>query len=57
MDRQKKICPKCGRSEYAFRSRKTIEASKDQEESIETKYRCKPCSHEWKVRVPRQTAV
>jgi DNA-directed RNA polymerase subunit M/transcription elongation factor TFIIS len=57
MERLKKTCPKCGKSEYAFRSRKNIEASTGQEAAVETKYRCKLCSHEWRVRVSQQTAA
>ena len=45
-----KTCPQCGSPDYAFRSRKTIRADKDQPGATETKYRCKKCSHEWKVR-------
>lgn len=53
MERIKKTCPKCGRSEYMFRSRKTIDATEGQEAAIETKYRCKVCEQVWKVRVPK----
>jgi DNA-directed RNA polymerase subunit M/transcription elongation factor TFIIS len=52
MDQPAKTCPKCGSGEYMFRSRKKIEAADGQEAAIETKYRCKACGHEWKVRVP-----
>jgi transposase-like protein len=34
-----------------FRSRKKLEAANGQEASVETKYRCKACGYEWKVRV------
>jgi DNA-directed RNA polymerase subunit M/transcription elongation factor TFIIS len=49
---QAKTCPKCGSGEYTFRSRKKIPADpeKNEPEAIETKYRCKKCEHEWKVR-------
>ena len=53
MDAEKpaaKTCPKCGISDYQFRSRKKIPAQEDQPEATETKYRCKKCEHEWKVR-------
>ena len=46
-----RTCPKCGSNEYAFRSRKRIEADGDQPAAIETKYRCKKCQHEWRERV------
>jgi hypothetical protein len=44
-------CPKCGSSDYQFRSRKKIEAAEGQPPAVETKYRGKECRHEWKVRV------
>jgi DNA-directed RNA polymerase subunit M/transcription elongation factor TFIIS len=47
-----KTCPKCGSGDYTFRSRKKIETAEGQEAGIETKYRCKACSHEWRVRTP-----
>lgn len=48
-----KTCPKCGSGEYTFRSRKKIKANpeKGEPEAWETKYRCKACEKEWKVRV------
>jgi DNA-directed RNA polymerase subunit M/transcription elongation factor TFIIS len=50
MEQPAKTCPKCRSGEYAFRSRKKIEAQEGQEAAVETKYRCKACLHEWKVR-------
>ena len=48
-----KKCPKCDSLDYAFRARKTIIPEPGQEHGeIETKYRCKACGKEWKVRVP-----
>jgi DNA-directed RNA polymerase subunit M/transcription elongation factor TFIIS len=47
-----RCCPKCGSREYAFRGRKTITPEADQPAALETKYRCKACGHEWRVRVP-----
>jgi len=46
--------PECGSGDYAFRSRKNVIAvlEKGEPEATETKYRCKSCGHEWKVRVP-----
>jgi hypothetical protein len=52
MEQPAKACPKCGSGDYAFRGRKRIEAAAGQEAAVETKYRCKACNHEWKVRVP-----
>jgi transposase-like protein len=51
MDQPAKTCPKCGSVHYMFRSRKKLEAANGQEASVETKYRCKACGYEWKVRV------
>jgi hypothetical protein len=47
-------CPACGSSDYAFRSRRQIEADPATGEGpqLETKYRCKACSEEWKEKVP-----
>jgi transposase-like protein len=45
-----KTCPTCGSSDYAFRGRKKIEANEEQNAAVETKYRCKLCGKEWKVR-------
>ena len=42
----------CGSGDYAFRGRKSIEPGEGQAAAVETKYRCKACSHEWKVRAP-----
>jgi DNA-directed RNA polymerase subunit M/transcription elongation factor TFIIS len=49
-----RTCPACGSSDYAFRSRRKILAApeKGEAEAVETKYRCKACGHEWRVRVP-----
>jgi DNA-directed RNA polymerase subunit M/transcription elongation factor TFIIS len=49
-----RTCPKCGSADYSFRSRKKIPADPEQGEpgATETKYRCKKCEKEWKVRTP-----
>jgi DNA-directed RNA polymerase subunit M/transcription elongation factor TFIIS len=57
MDQSKPIfknCPKCGSGEYTFRGRKKIapEPGQCEVEAVETKYRCKECAHEWKVKTP-----
>jgi DNA-directed RNA polymerase subunit M/transcription elongation factor TFIIS len=45
----RRTCPACGSGDYQFRSqRKVVEEGT---EVVETKYRCKACNHEWKVRV------
>ncbi len=45
-----RTCPACGSDRYQFRFRKTVEA--DEGKVAETKYKCKACAREWKVRVP-----
>jgi rubredoxin len=51
-----RTCPECGSADYAFRSRKKIEPAQGRALTIETKYRCKACGHEWKVRAPQKEA-
>jgi transposase-like protein len=53
MDAEKpaRACPACGSGDYQFRSRRTVETEGKQE--TETKYRCKKCEKEWKVRTPK----
>jgi hypothetical protein len=48
-----KACPACG-GDYAFRGRRVV-TGPDAAELVETKYRCKACEHEWRVRVPAAT--
>ena len=45
-------CPKCESRDYVFRGRKKIAADpeKNQEEAVETKFRCRACGNEWKER-------
>lgn len=45
-----RTCPKCGSEEYQFRSRR-VTAEDGKGAATETKYRCKACGHEWRVRV------
>ncbi|HEX4609808.1 MAG TPA: hypothetical protein VH092_16535 [Urbifossiella sp.] len=46
-------CPKCGHKGYTFRARKTIDAPEAEVgKQVQTKYRCRACSHEWRERVP-----
>jgi transposase-like protein len=47
-----RVCPACGSADYQFRSRRALEAEPGKQET-ETKYRCKGCGKEWKVRAPR----
>jgi DNA-directed RNA polymerase subunit M/transcription elongation factor TFIIS len=53
MEQSAKTCPQCGSGDYTFRGRKKIEANSVYGEpaAMETKYRCKACGHEWKVRI------
>jgi len=44
----KKTCPECGSNQYRFRSRKKV--PDDTGEAVETKYCCRACGHEWRVR-------
>jgi DNA-directed RNA polymerase subunit M/transcription elongation factor TFIIS len=46
-----RTCPACGSDDYEFRSRKKVAHEAGQGEVVETKYRCKACGHEWRVRV------
>jgi hypothetical protein len=47
-------CPQCGSSDYQFRGRRKLSADPGKGElgGWETKYRCKACAKEWKVRTP-----
>jgi DNA-directed RNA polymerase subunit M/transcription elongation factor TFIIS len=53
MEQPAKTCPKCGSADYGFRSRKTVAAADGRPPAVETKYRCKACLHEWRVRVEK----
>jgi hypothetical protein len=50
-----RACPKCGTADYTFRRRKTIPAKESEPEAVETKYRCRACQREWRIRVVRKT--
>jgi DNA-directed RNA polymerase subunit M/transcription elongation factor TFIIS len=50
-----RTCPKCGSGDYQFRGRKKI-VGEGKPEAVETKYRCKPCGHEWRERVEGKKA-
>ena len=47
-ERPDRCCPKCEHKGYMFRARRTVEEGK----FVETKYRCRSCSHEWWERIP-----
>ncbi len=49
-ERPKRCCPKCQATSYLFRARKTVEDGK----FVETKHRCRSCSHQWWDRVPAE---
>ena len=51
-----RTCPQCASLDYTFRSRRTIPAApeKGEPEATETKYRCKSCGHEWRVRTAKE---
>jgi DNA-directed RNA polymerase subunit M/transcription elongation factor TFIIS len=57
MEQPAKTCPKCGSGDYMFRSRKKIETAAGEAAAVETKYRCKACEHEWRVRVAANGAM
>jgi DNA-directed RNA polymerase subunit M/transcription elongation factor TFIIS len=48
----RQTCPACGSRDYLFRGRKIISSKPGQEETMETKYRCKACEHVWSVQRP-----
>jgi DNA-directed RNA polymerase subunit M/transcription elongation factor TFIIS len=57
-------CPKCESPSYSFRLRRTLDGSSENgsRPEVETKYRCRDCSAEWKERtsappVPPQVKV
>jgi transposase-like protein len=50
MEKISRTCPACGNGDYQFRSRKKV--AQEGKEAVETRYRCKACNHEWKVKVP-----
>ncbi len=54
--RANRNCPECGSQEYSFRSRKKIEPAEGRAAAVETKYRCKSCGNEWKVRTAVEQA-
>lgn len=49
-DRSDRRCPKCENKGYMFRARKTVGVSEGK--FVETKYRCRSRSHEWRERIP-----
>jgi transposase-like protein len=49
-----KTCPECGSTDYLFRGRKKI--ATDHGQFTDTKYRCKLCGKEWKMRISSDTA-
>ncbi|MBN9518502.1 hypothetical protein J0H58_08285 [bacterium] len=40
-------CPNCEQKGYMFRARRTIDGKPGEGTFVETKYRCRACSHEW----------
>lgn len=49
-ERPGRCCPECEYKGYLFRARRTVGA--DGARHVETKYRCRFCSHEWWERIP-----
>ncbi len=50
----RKQCPKCGSEERLFRSRKSVAATDSGPAGVETKYRCKACGADYRVREPAE---
>jgi hypothetical protein len=52
MDQQQtRSRPACGSTDYVFKGWKRVPTEPGQAPAIETKYACRVCGHEWKVRV------
>lgn len=49
-ERPDRCCPKCQHKGYKFRARRTVE--EEGAKHVQTKYRCRACSHEWWERIP-----
>jgi len=49
-ERPDRRCPKCEHNGYMFRGRKSLELPDGT--FVETKYRCRSCSHDWWERIP-----
>ncbi len=49
-----RCCPKCEHKGYLFRARRTVSGTEAEGggKFVETKYRCRSCSHDWWVRIP-----
>ena len=52
-ERPDRCCPECQHTGYMFRARRTVDGKPDEGGGrfVETKYRCRACSHEWKERM------
>lgn len=51
-----RVCPRCGSSDYQFRSRKKVR-EEGSPEAVETKYRCKTCTSVWRERTPSEAGA
>ena len=51
-----RACPNCRGSDYEFRGRKGI-IEEGRPEAVETKYRCKACTHAWRERKPSEASA
>jgi hypothetical protein len=51
-----RACPECGSTDYQFRSRKKV-IEEGSPEAVETKYRCKACTHEWREWKPAEASA
>ncbi len=46
----KRSCPFCGSGDYTCRSRRQVVKEPSEPDEVETKYRCRVCSEEWRVK-------
>jgi hypothetical protein len=53
-ERPDRCCPECTHKGYMFRARRAVDGKPDEggRKFVETKYRCRSCSHEWWERIP-----
>jgi hypothetical protein len=49
-ERPDRCCPNCVHKGYMFRARKNVDVAEGK--FVETKYYCRPRSHEWWERIP-----
>jgi len=50
-------CPECASDNRVFRARKIITDETGRPVEMETKYRCRDCGNEWRVKGPGNAAA